>query len=174
MIEAVLFFVGSIFITWVSISSLRRPGSHGYYRFYAWETIWGLFLINVRGWFVHPFAWYQIISWIFLFTSLIPLLFGVYLLRKAGKPTNALEATTILVKSGIYHYIRHPLYASLLYLAWGIFFKSPSLVGGCVATVASTFLYATARADETECQVKFGEEYAMYMNQTRMFIPFIF
>ena len=174
MIEAVLFFVGSIFNTWVSISSLRRPGSHGYYRFSAWETIWGLFLINARGWFVHPFAWYQIISWIFLFTSLIPLLFGVYLLRKAGKPTNTLEATTILVKSGIYHYIRHPLYASLLYLAWGIFFKSPSLVGDCVAMVASTFIYATARADETECQAKFGEEYATYMNQTRMFIPFIF
>ena len=98
---------------------------------------------------------------------------GVYLLRNAGKPTDALEATTHLVQSGIYRYIRHPLYASLLYLAWGIFFKSPSLLGGCLAAVASAFLYATARADESECMVKFGGEYAMYMKKTKMFIPFV-
>jgi protein-S-isoprenylcysteine O-methyltransferase Ste14 len=73
----------------------------------------------------------------------------------------------------IYHYIRHPLYASLLYLAWGIFFKSPSLLDGCIAVVATAFLYATARADENECLVKFGGEYAEYMKATKMFIPFI-
>jgi hypothetical protein len=73
----------------------------------------------------------------------------------------------------IYHYIRHPLYASLLYLAWGIFFKSPSLLDGCIAAVATAFLYATARADENECLVKFGGEYAEYMKATKMFIPFI-
>jgi protein-S-isoprenylcysteine O-methyltransferase Ste14 len=174
MIETIIFFVGSIFLVWVSIPSLRQPGSHGYYRFFAWESIWGLFLINARGWFVHPFAWYQIISWILLISSLFPLFSGVYLLRHAGKPTDALEATTQLVQRGIYHFIRHPLYASLLYLAWGIFFKSPSLLGGCFVAVASAFLYATAHADESECLVKFGKEYFTYMKKTRMFIPFVF
>jgi len=174
MIETILFIAGSIFIIWISIPSLRRPGSHGFYRFFAWEAIWGLLLLNLRGWFVHPFAWYQIISWILLFTSLVPIISGVYLLRHAGKPTDALEATTQLVSSGIYRTIRHPLYASLLTLAWGIFFKSPSLLDGCLAAVATAFLYATARADEAECLVKFGEEYAGYMKKTKRFIPFIF
>jgi protein-S-isoprenylcysteine O-methyltransferase Ste14 len=173
MIEAVLFFAGSFFLIWISIPSLRRPGSHGYYRFFAWESIWGMFLINVRNWFAHPFAWYQIISWILLFCSLVPLFTGVYLLRNAGKPTDDLEATTLLVQSGIYHYIRHPLYASLLYLGWGIFLKSPSLLGGCMATVVSAFLYATALADESECMTKFGGEYAIYKKKTKMFIPFV-
>jgi protein-S-isoprenylcysteine O-methyltransferase Ste14 len=173
MTEAALFFAGSIFITGISIPSLRHPGSHGYYRYYAWECIWGLFLINAHRWFVHPFDWYQIISWILLFTSLIPLFTGVILLRHAGKPTDALEATTQLVRSGIYRYIRHPLYASLLYLAWGVFFKSPSLPGGCIAVVASAFLFATARADERECLVKFGNEYASYIKQTKAFIPYV-
>ncbi len=174
MIETILFIAGSIFIIWISTPSLRRPGSHGFYRFFAWEIILGMFLVNVRGWFVHPFAWYQIISWILLFASLVPFISGVYLLRHAGKPTDALEATTQLVQSGIYRFIRHPLYASLLYLAWGIFFKSPSLLDGCLAAVATAFLYATARADEAECLVKFGEEYAGYMKKTKLFIPFIF
>lgn len=173
MIEAVLFFAGSILLIWISIPSLRRPASHGYYRFFAWESIWGMFLLNLRGWFAHPFAWYQIISWILLICSLFPLFIGVYQLRYAGKPTNALEATTHLVQSGIYRYIRHPLYASLLYLAWGIFFKSPSILGGCLGVVASAFLYATARADESECMTKFGGEYTIYKKKTKMFIPFV-
>jgi protein-S-isoprenylcysteine O-methyltransferase Ste14 len=173
MIETVLFFAGSIIITWVSNPSLRRPRSHGYYRFFAWESIWGMFLLNVRGWFIHPFAWYQIVSWILLITSLIPLISGVYFLRRDGKPTDAFEATSQLVENGIYHYIRHPLYASLLYLTWGIFFKSPSLLDGCLLGVASAFLFATALADESECMIKFGKEYATYMKKTKMFIPFV-
>jgi protein-S-isoprenylcysteine O-methyltransferase Ste14 len=174
MIETILFIAGSIFIIWISIPSLRRPGSHGFYRFFAWEIILGMFLMNLRGWFVHAFAWYQIISWILLFASFVPIIWGVYLLRHAGKPTDAFEATTQLVQTGIYRFIRHPLYASLLYLAWGIFFKSPALLDGCLTAVATAFLYATARADEAECLVKFGEEYAGYMKKTKMFIPFVF
>jgi protein-S-isoprenylcysteine O-methyltransferase Ste14 len=174
MIETILFIAGSIFIIWISIPSLRRPGSHGFYRFFAWEIILGMFLMNLRGWFVHAFAWYQIISWILLFASFVPIIWGVYLLRHTGKPTDAFEATTQLVQTGIYRFIRHPLYASLLYLAWGIFFKSPALLDGCLTAFATAFLYATARADEAECLVKFGEEYAGYMKKTKMFIPFVF
>jgi protein-S-isoprenylcysteine O-methyltransferase Ste14 len=174
MIEAIIFMAGSAVIVWVSWKALHDPRSHGFYRFFAWEAIVGLLLINVRGWFANPFAWHQIISWILLIVSLAPLIYGVRLLRASGKPTDALEATTQLVTTGIFHYIRHPLYASLLYLAWGIFFKSPSLLDGVIAAVASAFLYATARADEAECLIKFGGEYAAYMHRTRMFVPFIF
>ncbi|HTX93044.1 MAG TPA: isoprenylcysteine carboxylmethyltransferase family protein [Anaerolineales bacterium] len=174
MPEIIIFVVGSALILWISIPSLRRPGSHGFYRFFAWEIILGLFVTNLRVWFVHAFAWYQIISWVLLIASLVPIISGVILLRTVGKPTDELEATTHLVTVGIYRFIRHPLYASLLSLAWGIFFKSPSLPGGCMVVVATAFLYATARADEAECLVKFGEAYERYSQRTRRFIPWIF
>ena len=174
MIEAIIFILGSALIIWISIPSLRQPGSHGFYRFFAWEIILGMFVLALRSWFVHPFAWYQIISWILLIASLVPIIYGVFLLRTVGKPTDELEATTQLVTKGIYQLIRHPLYASLLYLAWGLFFKSPSLLDGCMAVVATAFLYATARADEAECMVKFGAEYSGYMKKTKMFVPFVF
>jgi protein-S-isoprenylcysteine O-methyltransferase Ste14 len=174
MIETILFVFGSVGIIWISIPSLRKPGSHGFYRFFAWEIILGMFVLNLRGWFNNPFAWYQVLSWILLFTSLIPISYGVIMLRTIGKPTDQLEATTQLVTRGIFRFIRHPLYASLLYLAWGVFFKSPSLLDGCLVAVTTAFLYATARADERECMVKFRNEYAIYMKNTRMFIPFVF
>lgn len=174
MFEVICFVLVSIGIVRVSWPSLRQPQSHGFYRFFAWEAILGLILLNLRGWFDDPFAWHQIVSWILLIVSLYPVIHGVYLLRAVGKPTDELEQTTRLVTRGIYRYIRHPLYASLLYLAWGVFFKSPSLLDGLLALVASAFLYATARADEVECLVKFGDEYTRYMKITKMFIPFLF
>lgn len=173
MIEWIVFILGSTIIIWYSIPSLRQPGSHGFYRFFAWEIILGLFVLNIRSWFTQPFAWYQLISWFLLVISIIPMVAGIRLLRTAGKPEGNIEATTQLVTRGIYHFIRHPLYASLLYLAWGIFFKSPSLLEGCLAGIATTFLYVTARADETECLVKFGQTYFGYMKTTKRFIPFI-
>jgi protein-S-isoprenylcysteine O-methyltransferase Ste14 len=174
MLETVIFILGSVFIVWYSIPSLRQPGSHGFYRFFSWEFILGLFVLNMRTWFTRPFAWFQIISWFLLVISIFPVIAGLKLLHSVGKPAGNFEATTQLVTRGIYRFIRHPLYASLLNLNWGIFFKSPSLLGGCFAVVATAFLYATARADETECLVKFGQQYALYMKTTKMFVPFIY
>jgi protein-S-isoprenylcysteine O-methyltransferase Ste14 len=86
----------------------------------------------------------------------------------------AFEKTTALVTSGIYHYIRHPLYSSLFLLAWGIFFKSPSLPGIILVAAATFFLAATAKADESECTHFFGPQYQEYMKRTKMFVPYIF
>lgn len=174
MVEIILFLSGSILLLWISIPSLKNPGSHGYFRFFSWVAILGMFCINLHNWFLDPLSWNQVISWILLIISLVMLIPGVVLLRTSGKPTDLLEATTHLVQTGIYRYIRHPLYASLLFLSWGICLKQPSLLEGCLNIVAAAFLYATARADENECLAKFGQEYSIYMKNSRMFIPFLF
>jgi protein-S-isoprenylcysteine O-methyltransferase Ste14 len=79
------------------------------------------------------------------------------------------------VTRGAYRFIRHPMYASLLLLAWGIFFKDPaSLAGLALAGLASLCLYLTARVEESENLRRFGEEYRVYMRGTKRFIPFLF
>jgi protein-S-isoprenylcysteine O-methyltransferase Ste14 len=117
-----------------------------------------------------------------LFGCIVPLVFGVQALRGRGKPISnregdpsllAFEKTTALVTTGIYRYIRHPLYSSLLLLVWGIFFKLPSLFGGILVILATVFLVLTAKADEAECTKFFGPAYQDYMKKTRMFIPFL-
>jgi len=134
----IVFSFLTLFLIYISRASLRVPRSHGFYRFFAWESILGLLLINEKFWFQNPFAWNQLIAWTLLFAALIPLAFGVNALRSRGKPSAnrendpsllAFEKTTQLVTSGIYKYIRHPLYSSLFLLTWGIFFKSPSAAG---------------------------------------------
>ncbi|MEW6405527.1 MAG: isoprenylcysteine carboxylmethyltransferase family protein [Chloroflexota bacterium] len=176
------FVLGSLIIIYISRASLRSPGSHGFYRFFAWEGILALLLLNMPYWFRNPFAWNQLIAWFLLVVSLIPPGFGVHSLRTRGRPAQqragdpsllAFEKTTTLVTTGIYKYIRHPLYSSLLLLTWGIFFKLPSLPGIALAAVSTTFLFATAQADEAECTKFFGPQYQEYMKHSKRFIPYM-
>lgn len=183
MTQWILFVVGAIGIAAISWKSLLKPGSHGFYRFFAWEAILGLFLVNVKFWFYKPLAWNQLIAWFLLIVCLVPLVLGVHSLRMRGKPAQeregdpsllAFEKTTQLVSTGIYRYIRHPLYSSLFLLTWGIFFKSISWPAVILAGVSTLFLVLTAKADETECVQFFGSQYTEYMKHTKMFVPFVF
>ena len=183
MIKYFAFAIISLALIVISRRSLREPGSHGFYRFFTWEFLAALFLLNVGFWFRSPLAWFQLVSWTLLILSLIPLAEGVRMLVSRGKaaaerPGEAhllgFEKTTALVTDGIYRHIRHPLYSSLLLLGWGMFFKSPGVIGGLFALAATIFLVATARADEKECIRYFGPAYREYMNRTKMFIPLLF
>ncbi len=182
MVEASLFVIASASFLWLSRASLRDPRSHGFPRFFAWEAILALVLLNLRGWFSHPLSIYQIISWILLLLSGFLVIQGIYHLHAAGHPSKnredsrliGIEKTTALVTVGAYTYIRHPLYASLLFLAWGAFFKDPSWPGIGLWLVATVFLTLTAKFEEVECLQYFGPKYQIYMEHTKMFIPFVF
>jgi protein-S-isoprenylcysteine O-methyltransferase Ste14 len=181
-LKIIIFVVASAGIIYVSRASLRSLSSHGFYRFFAWEAILALVLLNLDYWFYEPFSFTQIVSWLALCLSLFLVLHGVQLLRMIGKPDDrrndtsllGVEKTTTLVTVGAYRYIRHPLYSSLLFLAWGVFLKSPSWLGGSLAIAATAFLTATAKVEETENTRYFGSTYREYMEQTKMFIPFLF
>ena len=182
MWQLVVFVIASIGLIYISRESLRVR-AHGLYRFFAWEFILALFLLNVERWFDDPFAPHQLIAWTMLIVSAILVIVGVRLLRAIGKPdrarqddsaTIAFEKTTTLVEVGAYKYIRHPLYSSLLFLAWGIFFKAPSWLGGILAIGATIFLIATAKVEERENIRFFGAAYQTYIERTKMFVPLLF
>lgn len=84
------------------------------------------------------------------------------------------EKTTELIDTGVFKYIRHPLYSSLIFLTWGIFLKNPTAILFVIALLSTNFLYLTSKFDEKECQIYFGLKYKDYMNRTKMFIPDIF
>jgi protein-S-isoprenylcysteine O-methyltransferase Ste14 len=169
-------------IAWVSRSSLRNIRHHGFYRFFAWESILILFLMNVEKWFADLFGLRQIISWTLLIISLVLIYQGVQLFRKKGGINQqrsepelvGIEKTTELVTSGLYHYIRHPFYSSLLFLGWGIFFKDISWVGLFLVSQTTLLLVITAKIEEIENIQYFGRSYREYMERTQMFVPFFF
>jgi len=174
LIRLLVFVIATVPILMFSWPSLQRPRSHGFFRFFAFESILLLVLINSGRWFFRPFSFLQLFSWPMLIFSLFLAAYSLYMLRHAGRPRDGLEDTTIMVHHGAYRFLRHPLYASLWWLAWGAFLKSPTLLALTLTLMASLFVYATARVEEQENLQKFGQDYARYMQQTKMFIPFIF
>jgi protein-S-isoprenylcysteine O-methyltransferase Ste14 len=182
MIEGIVFVLGSIFLVVVSRRSLLHPRSHGFYRFFAWEGLLVLFLLVWRDWFADPFSLPHLISWAFLIIAAALVILGVQLLRRKGEPDAArndapmigFEKTTRLVTAGIYRYIRHPLYSSLLFLGWGMFFKRIGADTLVVAILITIFLVLTVRMEEAEDIRFFGEQYREYRRRTRMFVPFLF
>jgi protein-S-isoprenylcysteine O-methyltransferase Ste14 len=180
-IQWIIFIVGTIAVVWVSRAAFRRIPSHGFYRFFAWEIILILFAMNVRYWFKEPLSVTQLIAWGFLIISLILILQGVRLFQKQGKIDQnradatlvGIEKTTELVTTGIYRYIRHPFYSSLLFLAWGICFKQITWFTVLLAAAATLFLILTAKMEEGENIAYFGEQYRVYMQSTKMFIPYV-
>jgi protein-S-isoprenylcysteine O-methyltransferase Ste14 len=123
-----------------------------------------------------------LISWVLLFASIPILVLGMREMRKLGGSSQArqgenlyeFERTTQLVTSGIFRYIRHPMYSSLLFLAWGVFFKLPSWLGAGLALVTTGFLLLTAKRDETADLEYFGDSYREYMQHTKRFVPWVF
>jgi protein-S-isoprenylcysteine O-methyltransferase Ste14 len=180
--KIIIFVFATIGIVLVSHHALRDTQHHGFYRFFAWETILILFLKNVDDWFVNPFSFRQIISWSFLIVSLVLIYQGVQLFRRRGNIDQGrndpalvgIEKTTELVTTRIYRYIRHPFYSSLLFLCWGIFLKNINWIGIILAVITTVFLVITARKEENENLKYFGEKYQEYMQQTKRFVPYLF
>lgn len=178
----IIFLAGTAFFIWVSRHALRNPRAHGFYRFIAWECMLALVLVNFPMWSVDPFVPRQIVSWLLLASSLALALHAVHMLKRLGRPSQArtdaelyaFEKTSTLVTSGAFGYIRHPMYAALLYLAWGAYLKDISWASTALVGAASVALFITALRDEAECLQHFGPAYADYMKKSKRFVPLLF
>jgi protein-S-isoprenylcysteine O-methyltransferase Ste14 len=167
MVRVVIFVAASAILALVTWRSLAVPRSHGFYRFFAFELLLGLVLLNAPGWFRELFSIYQLASWAVLATSIGLAIEAFRLITTVGQPalgaahgTNVwFENTTTLVGVGIYRLIRHLMYPSLMGLGWGTFLKHPGGLGLALALGASGLLVAPSITEERENLARFGGAY---------------
>jgi len=113
--------------------------------------------------------------------SALLVVWGFVLLRRLGgfrpsaevEPEYGWEKTGRLVTAGVYRYIRHPMYSSVLFLAWGALLKRVTPATLALGAVATASLVLTAKTEEAENVKRFGTEYLEYMKRTRRFVPFL-
>jgi protein-S-isoprenylcysteine O-methyltransferase Ste14 len=176
-----IFVVVSAALAALTRRSLLSLRTHGLFRLLAWVTSVALVLANIDYWFDDPLGVRQMASWLLLAICIAVVLYGALSLRR-GKPSKArddpslisIERTTELVTTGAYRYIRHPIYSSFLFGAWGVFLKHLSLVSALLALLTTLFAVMSAKREESENASYFGDEYRDYMKRTKMFIPFLF
>ena len=97
--------------------------------------------------------------------ALVLIVGSFHALKTKGKPTDAWEQTTIIVKGGVYRAARHPMYLGTALWAVGIavsrFGLNTALLG--TAVVVLTFL-ASVTEDRYNLR-KFGQPYEEYMKR---------
>jgi protein-S-isoprenylcysteine O-methyltransferase Ste14 len=169
-----LFILLSLGLAWYSRKSLFNPRHFWFYRFFAFESLMGVFFLTFRSWLNDPFAPHQVLSWVLVFLAVVVAAYSLALLKWQGLPSGHFEQTTRLVTKGIYQYIRHPLYTALILLGWGVFLKNPLQYTTPLIFTACGLLAATAIVEEQQNVKKFGDEYRRYMEKSKRFIPFVF
>lgn len=182
IIRLAVFVFATIGIVYVSRKSLSSLRTHGFYRFFVFECTLALVLLNIIHWFDDPLTIQQIFSWIILVISLFFIGQSFYMLWKHGgkrenrsaTPNYEFENTSNLIKSGVYKYIRHPMYSSLLFLSIGAMLKNISIITLVLTACVLFFLILTGKTEEKENIAYFGKDYEEYMKETKMFVPFLF
>lgn len=157
-----------------SIHAWRSHRLYGWCRFLAFESLALLVAYNARRWFHAPLSPAQSASWIIMTGSAVLAAHGFHLLRSVGRARARLvEDTQVVVQEGAYRYIRHPLYASLMFFGWGVLLKGVDLVSAALTLAATALWTATARYEERFNLERFGAQYADYLGRTKMFVPFV-
>ena len=173
-LDWVILFIFTLYNLWFSWRvSLRQRRYHGIPRFFSFQSLILLVILQYPVWFGDAFAWYQVLSWLLLAGSLLVAFFGFHQFYRLGKPGDQMEETTRLIKSGLYRYIRHPLYLSLILGGFGAMLKDAGWLQVILALVNLFALTLTAKIEEREMIRKFGQAYKAYMKETKLFIPFL-
>ena len=182
MIRIILFIVCTLFFLRISRRALGNPRTHGFYRFFVFEALLLLVLLNHPYWFEDPFSPLHLVSWTLLLASIVFIVRSLLLLKRQGghaarteMPENlAFENTVQVVETGLYRSIRHPMYSSLLFLGWGAFLKNITPITTLLILLVTGLLVAAAKVEEGENIRFFGHSYEEYMQRTKMFIPRLF
>ncbi len=126
-------------------------------------------------WFVDLLSPLQLASSAALTIAVCLALVSYAQLKLQGRPEGHFEYTTELVTTGLYRYIRHPMYGSLLFLAIGAYLKQPlDWPAAVVFAIVVVALVLTTKAEEQDMSEAFGQRYVDYMKTTARFIPFVF
>ena len=79
-----------------------------------------------------------------------------------------------MVTSGPYRVIRHPMYAAVLLISFGLACLTQSLIGLAVLGIYLVLLHLLIPSEESRLLTAYGESYAAYRRDTRRLVPFVY
>lgn len=85
--------------------------------------------------------------------------------------TSAPRAAATLVTSGPYHWVRHPMYSTVLILVVAVTLLTANALIAVSGAAMFTLLAARSRIEERRLVEKFGDAYRHYQHRTGRFVP---
>ena len=83
------------------------------------------------------------------------------------------RASSVLVRRGIYRYLRHPVYTGLLVVSLAFFLSRPTLVVGSAYLLLALVTNVRASIEEKMLEERYPE-YAEYRRCTKRYVPFVY
>ena len=115
--------------------------------------------------------WFKSLGIIIGSAGLFMLVYTGYIRRTVGIQ----DTDGKLLKSGIYSFMRHPIYVGIIFISIGLSLILINIDGMIVLPLIIFANFLEAKFEESfDMKVRFKEEYFAYKKQTRMFGPYWF
>ena len=101
----------------------------------------------------------------------LTLFVAIYLFRSGHVVVNHEQRPNIVVTTGVFRYVRHPLYLASILTYLGLTVSTLSLFSLPLFVGIFVFHNFIANYEEIILEAKFGEEYRKYKNKTGKWLP---
>ena len=121
-------------------------------------------------WFLDTPAGVQLLryaGWIILAVGLILIILPRFVFRSKGKPEKGKDwtDTTVLVDTGIYAIVRHPLYLGWLLMYVALILLSQHWLTVIIGIPGMACVYLISRQEDQSLIEKFGDDYKYYIQK---------
>ena len=120
------------------------------------------------GWSAPP--WVAWVGWALAAAGVVVALAAFPQLGRALTPLPEPRADAGLVTSGLYRWVRHPIYSGVLAMAWGWTLAHPTWATAVAALTLTVLLATKSRYEEGLLVARFAD-YAEYAARTPRFVP---
>lgn len=115
-----------------------------------------------------------ILRWIGFALMLAGNLLFIFAHRSLGKQWSAeleIQPQHALITSGVYKYVRHPMYTAFLAFGLGLILLTANLLGCAYLPVVSVMIAIRLPAEEAMLKEEFGDAYQAYKAKSSALIP---
>ncbi len=143
-----------------------------------WWLLWLFLVVQLLGWDVLRFSDSPVAQLIGLVVVGASVWLGIVARRELSSNwSHAMEYQVKdkqeLVTSGVYRYIRHPIYSSFLFSVLGIELVAQSYLAIVFFVIMLMSVYLLGKREEKLLRSHFGQPYAEYVDRSWMLVPWI-
>lgn len=84
------------------------------------------------------------------------------------------ETKSELVVTGMYRFVRHPLYFGTMIFIAGLYLLMPSDMMLSVLVISYVYIWIGSRLEERKLRALFGESYIAYSQKVKSLIPYVY